>query len=76
MIGTLRSGSVETAARNYEPAVARQGCQESLAFNVSMKFLMRWLDDTLRRIRERDFAPVKASYSYLRFGDNPRYRPD
>jgi SMI1 / KNR4 family (SUKH-1) len=43
---------------------------------VSFKeFYMRWLDDALRRARERDFAPVNAVYSYLRFGDNPRYQP-
>jgi SMI1 / KNR4 family (SUKH-1) len=39
------------------------------------QFYMRWLDDALRRARKRDFAPVNAVYSYLRFGDNPRYQP-
>jgi SMI1 / KNR4 family (SUKH-1) len=39
------------------------------------QFYMRWLDHALRRLREPDFVPVNAYYSYLEFGDNPRYRP-
>jgi hypothetical protein len=39
------------------------------------QFYKRWLDDALRRALSHDFAPVKAAYSYLRFGDNPRYQP-
>jgi hypothetical protein len=39
------------------------------------QFYMRWLDDALRQAREPDFVPENAYYSYLRYGDNPRYRP-
>jgi hypothetical protein len=39
------------------------------------QFYRRWLDHALRRLREPDFVDVNAEYSYLKFGDNPRYRP-
>lgn len=35
----------------------------------------RWLDDAVDRAERGDFAPVDARYSFLRFGDNPRYQP-
>lgn len=35
----------------------------------------RWLGDALDRARSKDFAPVNARYGFLRYGDNPRYRP-
>lgn len=34
----------------------------------------RWLDDALARAARGEFAPENAWYSYLRYGDNPRYR--
>lgn len=34
----------------------------------------RWLDDALHRVAAGEFAPVDAEYSFLRHGDNPRYR--
>lgn len=35
----------------------------------------RWLDDALDRVARGAFEPVDATYSVLRYGDNPRYRP-
>ncbi|GGT05534.1 hypothetical protein GCM10010156_74060 [Planobispora rosea] len=34
----------------------------------------RWLEESLAEAQER-FTPPEASYSFLRYGDNPRYRP-
>jgi hypothetical protein len=34
----------------------------------------RWLDDALERTARGDFAPENATYSVLRYGDDPRYR--
>ncbi|HEU0185769.1 MAG TPA: SMI1/KNR4 family protein [Blastocatellia bacterium] len=61
--GTVWVNSVESATGFY--------CLE-VSFE---QFYMRWLDDALRQARDPDFVPVNAFYSYLRFGDNPRYRP-
>jgi SMI1 / KNR4 family (SUKH-1) len=61
--GTVWVNSVEGATGFY--------CLE-VSFE---QFYMRWLDDALRQERDPDFVPVNAYYSYLRFGDNPRYRP-
>jgi hypothetical protein len=60
--GTVWANSVWSATGFY--------CLE-VSFEV---FYRRWLDDSLRRIHAGDFAPVNACYSFLRFGNNPRYR--